>query len=174
MNLEQIRIDFVAEQDRLVTRLASGDRSEILLWLTRRCVKLLWPLLVKMAESAPVIAQQPLPEARQALLGMERESALSKANFSKPYDAAGRERPLGAEPIVVARINTGRNPEGKNVLVMLPQQGQGVTLALDDVLLHGLCKLLQDVVGKSEWDMVLTLPTGPVAAAAEGTPRVLN
>ncbi len=75
---------------------------------------------------------------------------------------------------MVARINTGRNPEGKNVLVMLPQQGQGVTLALDDVLLHGLCKLLQDVVGKSEWDMVLTLPTGPVAAAAEGTPRVLN
>ena len=50
MNLEQIRIDFVAEQDRLVMRLASGDRSEILLWLTRRCVKLLWPLLVKIAE----------------------------------------------------------------------------------------------------------------------------
>jgi len=93
MNLEQIRIDFVAEQDRLVMRLASGDRSEILLWLTRRCVKLLWPLLVKMAESVPVIAQQPLPEARQALLGMERESALSKANFSKPYDAAGRWEP---------------------------------------------------------------------------------
>ena len=155
-------------------RLASGDRSEILLWLTRRCVKLLWPLLVKMAASVPAIAQQPVPEARQALLDMERERALSKADFSKPYSEAGRERPLGSEPIVIARINTGRNEQGKHVLALLPQQGQGVTLALDDVLLHGLCKLLQDVVLKAEWDMVLTLPTGPAAAGAEGAPRTLN
>jgi hypothetical protein len=174
MNLEQIRIEFVAEQDRLLMRLASGDHSEILLWLTRRCVKLMWPLLVKMAESVPRIAQQPLPEARQALLGMEREQALSKANFSTPYSEAGRERPLGAEPIVVARINTGRNESGRHVLVLLPQQGQGVTLALDDILLHGLCKLLQDVAGKAEWDMALTLPTGAAADRTEGAPRVLN
>ncbi|MEO8441833.1 MAG: hypothetical protein ABI547_05055, partial [Betaproteobacteria bacterium] len=77
MNLEQIRIDFIPEHDRLLMRLASGDRSEVLLWLTRRCVRLLWPLLVKMTESLPRIAQQPRPEARQALLGMEREQALS-------------------------------------------------------------------------------------------------
>src|SRR5215218_3322488 len=174
MNLEQIRIDFVAEHDRLLMRLASGDRSEILLWLTRRCVRLLWPLLVKMIESTPRIAQQPLPEARQALLGLQREQALSQANFSRPYDAAGRERPLGAEPLVVARVNTGRNEQGKNVLVLLPPQGQGVTLALDDTLLHGLCKLLQDVVAKAEWDMVLALPTGPAQATAQAAPRLLN
>ena len=174
MNLEQIRIDFVPEQDRLLVRIAGAGRSEILLWLTRRCVKLLWPLLVKMAASVPSIAQQPLPEARQALLDMERERALQKADFSKPYEEAERERPLGAEPIVVARINTGRNDQGKHVLALLPQQGQGVTLALDDILLHGLCKLLQDVVGKAEWDIVLTLPTGPAAAGTEGAPRILN
>jgi hypothetical protein len=174
MNLEQIRIDFIPEHDRLLMRLASADRSEVLLWLTRRCVRLLWPLLVKMTESVPHIAQQPLPEARQALLGMEREQALSKANFSRPYDAEGRERPLGVEPIVVARLNTGRNDQGRHVLALLPQQGQGVTLALDDTLLHGLCKLLQDVVAKCEWDIVLALPTGPVQAGAEAAPRVLN
>ena len=174
MNLEQIRIDFVAEHDRLLMRLASGDRSEILLWLTRRCVRLLWPLLVKMIESTPRIAQQPLPEARQALLGLQREQALSQANFSRPYDAAGRERPLGAEPLVVARLNTGRNEQGKNVLVLLPPQGQGVTLALDDTLLHGLCKLLQDVVAKAEWDMALVMPTGTAQAGAEAAPPLLN
>jgi hypothetical protein len=174
MNLEQIRIDFVAEHDRLLMRLASGDRSEILLWLTRRCVRLLWPLLVKMIESTPRIAQQPLPEARQALLGLQREQALSQANFSRPYDAAGRERPLGAEPLVVARVNTGRNEQGKHVLVLLPQQGQGVTLALDDTLLHGLCKLLQDVVAKAEWDMALVMPTGTAQAGAEAAARLLN
>ena len=174
MNLEQIRIDFVPEHDRLLMRIASGERSEILLWLTRRCVKLLWPLLVKMTESVPHIAQQALPEARQALLGMEREQALAKANFSRKYDAAGRENPLGAEPMLVTRINTGRNESGKHVLEMLPQLGQGVTLAIDDTLLHGLCKLVQDVAGKAEWDLVLALPTGPTGAGVDGVPRVLN
>lgn len=174
MKLEQIRIDFVAEHDRLLMRLGSGERSEVLLWLTRRCVKLLWPLLIKMAESVPHIAQQAAPEARQALLGMERERALSQANFSKPYAEAGRERPLGAEPIVVARINTGRNEAGKHVIVLLPHNGQGVTLQVDDILLHGLCKLLQDVVVKAEWDMVLALPTGATTGSAAAAPRVLN
>ena len=174
MNLEQIRIDFVPEHDRLLMRLASGGGNEVLLWLTRRCVKLLWPLLLKMAGSAPRIAQQAAPAAREALLGMEREQALSKADFSRPYAADGRARPLGAEPIVVVRINTGRNGAGQNVLVLLPREGQGVTLAVDDVMLHGLCKLLQDVVAKAEWDMALTLPAGAAAASAEGAPRVLN
>ena len=68
MQLEQITIEFVAEQDRLLMRLAGDGRSEVLLWLTRRCVKLLWPQLVKLAESTPGIAVQPAPEARQALL----------------------------------------------------------------------------------------------------------
>ncbi len=174
MTLEQIRIDFIPEQDRLLMRLASADRSEVLLWLTRRCVRLLWPLLIKMTESAPYIAQQPLPEARQALLGMQREQALSKANFSRPYATENRDRPLGAEPLVVARLNTGRNQQGKHVVMLLPQQGQGVTLALEDTLLHGLCKLLQDVVAKTDWDIALAVPAGSVAAEAGNAPRVLN
>jgi hypothetical protein len=173
MNLEQIRIDFVPEQDRLLMRIASSDRSEVLLWFTRRCVRLMWPLLVKMTQSVPQIAQQALPEARDALLNMQREQALSQANFGRPYDAANRERPLGAEPILVARVNTGRNEQGKHMLALLPQQGQGVTLGLDDTLLHALCKLLQDVVAKAEWNLQLTMPTGPAPVNADA-PRVLN
>ena len=174
MNLQQINIEFVAEQDRLLMRLASVDRSEILLWLTRRCVKLLWPQLVKMAESAPIIARQAAPEARQALLDMERERALQKANFSKRYDDADRERPLGAEPLLVARMNTGRNSQGQHVLALAPREGQGINLAMDDTLLHGLCKLLQDAVARSEWDIQLVLPTGAKPEGAEQAPKVLN
>jgi len=174
MNLQQINIEFVAEQDRLLLRLASGDRTEIVLWLTRRCVKLLWPQLVKMAESTPIIAQQAAPEARQALLDMERERALAKANFSKHYDNAGRERPLGAEPLLVARMNTGRNDQGQHVLALAPREGTGVNLAMDDTLLHGLCKLLQDAVARAEWDIQLVLPTGVKPAGAERAPKMLN
>jgi hypothetical protein len=175
MQLQQIKIEVVPEQDRLLLRLASGDNAEILLWLTRRCVRLLWPLLVKMAESAPRIALQPTPEARQALLDMERERALAKADFSSPYkEDANRARPLGADPLLIARINIGVNSQGNHVLTLRPTEGQGVNIAMDDTLLHGFCKVLQDAVEKAQWDMKLMLPTAPVPGSADGVPRTLN
>jgi len=174
MKLHQIKIEFDAEQDRLLMRLASDGGAEVLLWLTRRCVKLLWPLLVKVAESAPDIVLQPEPEARQALLGMEHERALAKADFSKPYKSAPREQPLGAKPLLVARLNTGRNKQGQQVLALLPREGQGVHLALDDTLLHGLCKLIQNAVEKAEWEIKLAWPGGFARVAAEDKPKVLN
>ena len=41
------------------------------------------------------------PEARKALLNIEHEQAVSKANFAKPYDDSVRATPLGAEPLLV-------------------------------------------------------------------------
>lgn len=155
-------------------RLAGSDRAEILLWLTRRCVRLLWPLLVKMAESAPRIAMQSTPEARHALLDMEREQALAKADFSSPYQEVSRERPLGAEPLLIARINIGIDAQGKHVLTLRPFEGQGVNIAMDDMLLHGFCKVLQDAVDKAQWDMKLVLPSSTVAGATAGAARTLN
>ena len=92
MRLHQLKVDYDAEQDRLLMLVATSEGVELRLSLTRRFVKLLWPLLVKLAEEAsPRIRTQANPEARRALLGLEHEHAVSKADFSKPYDAAGSE-----------------------------------------------------------------------------------
>jgi hypothetical protein len=100
MRLHQLKVDYDAEQDRLLMLVATSEGMELRLSLTRRFVKLLWPLLVKLAEEAsPRIRTQANPEARKALLGLEHEHAVSKADFSKPYDAAGSERPLGEAPL---------------------------------------------------------------------------
>ena len=74
MRLHQLKIDYAAEQDRLLMLIAASEKVEVRMWLTRRFVKLLWPLLVKLAEEAsPRIRTQPNPEARKALLGIEHE-----------------------------------------------------------------------------------------------------
>ena len=50
---------------------STDDQAEVRLWLTRRYLKLLWPVLLKLAEDAsPRVKTQASPEARQALLGM--------------------------------------------------------------------------------------------------------
>ncbi|HVL37221.1 MAG TPA: hypothetical protein VM489_16240 [Burkholderiales bacterium] len=175
MRLHQLKVDYDAEQDRLVMLAATSEAVELRLALTRRFVKLLWPLLVKLAEEAsPRIRLQSNPEARKALLGLEHEHAVSKADFSKPYDAGESSRPLGETPLLLARIQTGHDRAGQPVVALHPAEGQGVTLTFDSVLLHSLCRLLQAAVKKSDWDMELRLPGADEAEPLERSARTLN
>jgi hypothetical protein len=177
MRLHQIKVDYDAGEDRLLMQLSTSEASEVRLWLTRRFVKLLWPLLVKLAEEAsPRIRTQASAEARRALLGLEHEEAVQRADFTKPYDASEREMPLGKAPLLLARIQTGRDRKGQPVVALHPAEGQGVTLTFDSVLLHSLCRLLQAAVKKSDWDMELKLPgTEPQESApAERARRTIN
>jgi hypothetical protein len=174
MRLQQLKIEFVAEHDRLLMRLATDSGSEVLVWLTRRCVKRLWPLLLNMAQTAPEIVLQQNAEAKRALLGFQHEKAVKQADFSKPYEEARRERPLGANPLLVTRIQPRRDQQGRHVLGLLPTVGQGVHITLDDNLLHGLVKLIQNAVARADWDLELQVPTGmaPVAAEESGRPTI--
>lgn len=175
MRLHQLKVEFNAEHDRLLLRLSTDSGAEVLLWLTRRCVKRLWPVLLGMAQARPEIALQPSAEARQALLGFQHEKALAQADFSKPYQEATRERPLGTEPLLVSRIQPRRDPQGRHVLGLLPTQGQGVHVTLDDGLLHGFARLIQNAVAKSEWDLELRLPDAvPVAPVEAGGRPTIN
>jgi hypothetical protein len=159
MKLHQLKIDYNPEQDRLLMLISTIDNAEVRMWLTRRFVKLIWPLLVKLAEDAsPRIRTQANPEARKALLGIEHELAMSKADFTKAYESAPRQTPLGEEPLLLARIQTSRDKNGQPAVAMHPAQGQGITLTFDSVLLHAVCRLLQAAVKKSDWDMELKLP----------------
>ena len=62
------------------------------------------------------------------------------------------------------------------MLGLLPQQGQGIHLTLDNTLLHSLCKLLQNAVAKSDWDISLELPTLQTQADTDGAtaPKTVN
>lgn len=159
MRLHQIKLDFIPEQDRLLLRVSTDNQLEVRLWLTRRALRLLWPLLLQMVRASPEVALQSNAQARDALVGMQHERALRQANFTDAFEETPRGMPLGAEPILVARIRSSRDEKGNPILALLPQQGQGIHLTLDNTLLHSLCKLLQNAVAKSDWDIVLELPS---------------
>jgi len=176
MRLHQLKLDYIPEHDRLLLRVSTDNQLEVRLWLTRRALRLLWPLLVQMVRASPEAALQSNPQARDALVGMQHEQALSRANFNHAFEEAPREMPLGAEPILVARIQSNRDESGNQVLALLPQQGQGLHLTLDNTLLHSLCKLVQNAVAKSDWGMALELPALPstLGAGDAAAPRTLN
>ena len=171
MRLHQLKIEFVAEHDRLLMRLATDSGSEVLVWLTRRCVKRLWPLLLNMAQTTPEIVLQQNTEAKRALLGFQHEKAVRQADFSKPYEEARRERPLGQNPLLITRIQPRRDQQGRHVLGLLPTVGPGVHITLDDNLLHGVVKLIQNAVARADWDLALQVPTGMAPAVPEESGR---
>jgi hypothetical protein len=174
MRLSQLKLEFVAEHDRLLLRLATDKDSEVALWLTRRGVKRLWPTLIAIAQASPEIAMQADPEVRRALLGFQHEKAIRQSDFSKPYQEAARERPLGDSPLLVTRIQPRRDSSGRYVLGLLPAVGQGVHITLDNNLLHGLVKLIQNAVARADWDLDLRVPAGlvPVTNEQDGRPTI--
>lgn len=176
MRLHQLRLEFNPEHDRLLLRVSTDNQLEMRLWLTRRALRLLWPRLVQMVRASPEVALQSNPQARDALVGMQHERALRQANFADAFEEAPRQMPLGTEPILVARIRTDKDENGNPVLGLLPQQGQGINLTLDSTLLHSLCKLLQNAVAKSDWDLVLELPAPLIQPDREdaSAPRTVN
>ena len=176
MRLHQIKIDYNPAEDRLLMLISAHGGVELRMWLTRRFVKLLWPLLVKLAEDAsPKIRVQANPEARKALLGLEHEQAVSRADFSREYDGgSARELPLGDAPLLLSSIETGKDRNGQPVVALRPREGQGVTLTLDSVLVHSLCRLLQAAAKKSDWDIELRLPGIEAQEPAERSSRVIN
>ena len=153
---------------------STDDGKEVLLHLTRRCVRRLWPLLLDMARSSPDVAVQCSPEARAALLEFQHEQAVREADFSQPYGAVPRERPLGSDPILAARMQTKTDANGNHILSLMPLRGTGVHLTLDERLLHSFCKLLQNAVAMSEWDLTLTLPRVLIPESDAGEARTIN
>ena len=172
MRLHQLKVEFDAEQDRLLMRVSTASSEEALLWLTRRCVLRLWSLLVGLAESKPEIAARPDPITRRALFEFEHEKALSQASFAKAYEETQRARPLGDAPLLVSRLQRRNTEDGRMVLGLLPAEGQGIFLTLDSTLLHGLMKLLQRGVEKAEWGFTLNLPASQPIDPQQGSPTL--
>jgi hypothetical protein len=175
VKLHQIKIEFDAEQDRLRMRVSTVTGQEALLWLTRRCVLRLWPLLVGGAEASPQVATRAAdPEVKKALLEFQHEKAISQAQFGKQYEEVPRTRPLGDDPLLIARLQRRTDPDGRVVLGLLPHEGQGIFLTLDEQLLHGFIKLLQQGVERAEWGFKLDLPWGGGHAPSGDAERTLQ
>jgi hypothetical protein len=159
MRLHQLKVDFDAEEDRLLMHVSTASSEEALLWLTRRCVLRLWELLIGHVQSDPRIAERAAdPIVQRTLLEFEHEKALSQATFNRAYEDVPRAHPLGERPLLVSRLQRRPADGGRVVLGLLPAEGQGIFLTLDTTLLHGLMKLLQRAVEKAEWGFTLSLP----------------
>jgi len=155
--IHQIQIRLDEQQDRLLLRLSTTDACEYRFWLTRRFVKQLWALLLKMVEWDKAVQQQFDGAIRQTVLEIQHEGYAQQGDFSKRFEDTSRRYPLGEAPILLASGKGMRREGGLQVLSLYPAQGQGLDLTLDARLLHVFVKLLRDGAERAQWGITLAL-----------------
>ena len=171
--INQIQMSFSPTEDRILLRMNTMDSTSFQFWLTRRYVKLLWPVLLKMLTKDGQILSQLSDEAKQEMLSFQHQQAAQNMDYSQEYQAEAQQ-PLGAEPILLGKIGTNQREDGTQILSMHPENGQGIELALNQTLLHSICKLLQDTVAKTDWDIDLSRSLAPVSSTFDIKSKKIN
>ncbi|MFT4580423.1 MAG: hypothetical protein ACI915_004416 [Gammaproteobacteria bacterium] len=155
--IQQIQIKFVAAEDRLLLRVSSSDELEFRFWLTRRFVKLISPAIENALKESPTVRTQVSPVAKKEVFAFEHQKAVSNSDFKTPFKESPKELPLGADPILLAKMQMRRNADGPMVMALAPEQGAGIDLALNPKLLHSLAELITNGVRLAEWDIPSTI-----------------
>jgi hypothetical protein len=171
--LHQLQVAYKPAQDRLLLRVRTAAGAEFRVWLTRRLVRRAWPLLMRALGSEPSISTQSTPETREAVLAFEHERALSRIDFSRRYEDAPAELPLGEEPLLASRMDLRAGPGSGHTLLFRSPGDQSVRLKLNRRLLHALCKLIQDAAARTDWDINLKIVRAAPAQTESGA-RVLQ
>ncbi|MBF0143995.1 MAG: hypothetical protein HQL57_09610 [Magnetococcales bacterium] len=159
--IHQIQLAYSQEEDRLLLRVTTSDSREYRLWLTRRFVRRLWPVLDKamMADTLSVGARD--PGVQREVRDYLRREAVAKGDFATPFqEEVERMKPLGEEPILACVARLIPQGTGNHQLSLHPRTGNGLEINLDRGMMHSFCQLLWDAIRKTDWDLMPS--RGPV------------
>lgn len=190
MQIHQMSVTYLPEQDRILMRINTTAGEEMRLWLTRRLMVGLWPLLSKMLtdhllklESAGAAVTGANPELKKMLADFRKEEFLQHADFDTPYKEEQRQLPLGEEPLLVTdvdatplasgplRLSFNERPAGGD------RKARNFQLEMAPKLMQGLMHLLEQALVQSQWREAFVPATVPEPAADDPDatrPRYLN
>ena len=198
MNIHQLSFTYLPEEDRILARINTTAGEEMRLWLTRRLMLGLWPLLSKMMtghllrlEAAGTSLEAASDELKTMLADFRRQEFLQSADFETPYKEEEAVLPLGAEPLLVTDVDAAPLPNGRLRLsfneTRAAKEGKTETpeprrfqMEMEPRLMQGLLHLLEQALVQSRWrdsfDPAPSSedPTQPDAASRSNRPRYLN
>ena len=145
----QINLNYDAAEDRILIRATEGEK-EYRAWWTRRLALRIHKLFGEHEFPTENSASHLQPEQQQSLGDMEKHGAVQQADFKTPFKDDASHYPLGKEGILVQRVDI--KTEGKVVrMIMLPADGEGMTLALPPGQRYSFEHMLQQVMIAAEW-----------------------
>ena len=169
--LHQITMSYSAEEDRLLLRISTTEKSEFRFWLTRRFIHVLWPALMTAIEQEdPGAKRNLMPAAKQAVMAMEHQQSVGASDFTRKHDEDSRN--LTPDPLLVVGGSVTPGKGGITGLVLKTHAGAEVKLSLNKDLLHALCKLLIGTTMKAGWGLDLTVGDAAAIVVPTGQTQV--
>lgn len=192
MRIHQLSVTYIAEQDRILMRVNTAAAEEMRLWLTRRLMLGLWPLLSNLLtkhllklEAAGTSLDTADEDLKKMLADFRKEEFLKQADFETPYQENQPQMPLGDEPLLITDVDASPLPNGQLRLSFnerLPGNGKprSFRMEMEPKLMQGLMHLLEQALARSQWREAFGAPAAVGdGACAEGDqasrkPRYLN
>jgi hypothetical protein len=144
--LQQINITYLPAEDRLLMKVTTNG-DEFRIWLTRRYTALLLNVLASQLDALGS------PQTRSGNLARK----LKQGAYEKPFEPdAGAHFPLGEKGILGYRINVSKPKGGTVNLQLLPEEGQGLNLNLDEATITMFCNLLEQGLTQTDWQLGTT------------------
>jgi hypothetical protein len=193
MKIHQLSVAYLAHQDRILVRVNTAAAQEMRLWLTRRLMLGLWPLLSKLftthllkLEAAGSSLETADEGLRKMLADFRKEEFLKHADFDTPYQESEAQLPLGEEPLLVTDVDASPLPNGR-LRLSFNERSPGLVkprsfqMEMEPKLMQGLMHLLEQALALSQWPE--PFGAGPVAVEdfaveqdplATRKPRYLN
>ncbi len=168
--LHQLTMSYAADQDRLLFRIATTDKKEYRMWLTRRFVHLLWGALKQTFERDVELKRSVGKDVKDAILSMQHQEAIQKTDFETPPVADTTNVTSNTGPLLVigGTVNPGKNVTG---IKFKTAEGSDVSFNLNKQLLHAFCHLLVTTTVKADWKLDLAMGDGNVVVP-QGEARV--
>jgi hypothetical protein len=182
MQIHQMSVTYVPEQDRILMRINTREGEEMRLWLTRRLMVGLWPLMTKLLtdhllklEAAGTTLTAADESLKKMLTDFRKEEFLSKADFETPYQEAPK-LPLGQEPLLITDVDATPLPGGPLRLSFnerppgAENKPRSFNLEMQPKLMQGLMHLLDQALNQSGWRESFTAGAHLDDLADDGTP----
>lgn len=142
--LHQINITYFDKEDRLLMRATTRNGDEYRVWFTRRYAGLLMNIINKGINEHGGMTT--LASASQTT-DMIKGGALEK-----PFENNVTNFPLGEKGMLAFGIKTNVGKDKILNLQLLPENGQGMTLKLNDSLLYMFHNLLSQGIARADWN----------------------
>jgi hypothetical protein len=192
MKIHQLSVTYLAEQDRILMRVNTAAAEEMRLWLTRRLMLGLWPLLSKLLtkhllklEAAGTSLETADEDLKKMLAEFRKEEFLKQADFETPYQENQPQLPLGEEPLLITDVDASPLANGQLRLSFNerpPGEGKprSFRMEMEPKLMQGLMHLLEQALARSQWREAFGAPMAVedgISAeddSASRKPRYLN
>jgi hypothetical protein len=170
-SIHQLNASHDSLQDRIRFCFSTRDGNEFRFWFTRRYLVLLLKTLGDIATQYANARAEGDIASRQALSEFAHQQALEQSDLQSPFEG-GNRFPLGEDPLLVSKIVVKQHGGGNISIGLMPENGIGADLGLNEALVHLIADLLTRIAIQADWKLALVPLVPPLMGETSGSARL--